>query len=58
MTTHYIHSLRVVTSYDPPPIPVPFYDWTATTEDYEPGDLIGWGATEEEAVADLREQMG
>ena len=28
-------------------------DWSAVYEGYEPGDKIGWGETEEEAIAEL-----
>jgi len=44
-------------TYDPPPIPVRYFDWTATEDDYEPGDPIGHGRTRDEAVADLEEQL-
>jgi hypothetical protein len=42
--------------YDPPPIPIRDFDWSALRSDYEPGMPIGRGATEEAAVADLLEQ--
>jgi hypothetical protein len=48
---------KIVTKYDPPSIPVRCFDWTAVTDDYEPGDLIGYGYTEAQAIADLREQI-
>ena len=56
---------KIVTHYDPPPIP----NWrqfarSAVTDNYEggdgesePGDPIGHGATEAEAIADLIEQL-
>jgi hypothetical protein len=43
-------------SYDPKPIPDRQFDWTAVDSDYEPGDPIGYGETEAEALADLAEQ--
>lgn len=46
---------KIVTKYAPPAIPVRCFDWTAVADDYEPGDLIGYGYTEAEAIADLRE---
>lgn len=46
----------IVTTYSPPPIPVRCHDWTATREGYEPGEPLGSGATEQEAIDDLREQ--
>lgn len=39
------------------PIPTDRFDWSAITDDYEPGDPIGFGATEAEAIADLEEQL-
>lgn len=48
---------RIVTTYDPPPIPVRNCDWSATRDSYDAGDPIGWGRTREEAVADLEEQL-
>lgn len=42
------------TRYDPPPIPVREFDWSATTDNYEPGHPIGWGSTEAEAIRDLK----
>lgn len=41
------------TVYNPKPIPVRGFDWSATFADYEPGDPIGHGATEEAAKQDL-----
>lgn len=46
----------IQTTYTHPPIPVRSFDWTATQDGYEPGDPIGRGATEQEAIADLIEQ--
>lgn len=46
---------RVLTSYEPPPIPVRHYDWTAF---FEEGSVTGWGITEESAIADLWERVG
>lgn len=37
------------TSPQYPPIPVRDFDWQA----YEPGDALGHGATEEQAIAEL-----
>lgn len=40
-----------------PPIPDRRFDWGAVDDDtYEPGYPIGWGKTEQEAIADLLEQ--
>lgn len=40
-----------------PPIPVAGHDYRANFEGYEPGDPMGWGATREEAIADLESQQ-
>lgn len=42
-----------------PPITGPTgpFDWSAVTDSYEPGDPIGYGHTEQEAVVDLLEQI-
>ena len=48
---------RLIVTYDPPPIPVRYFDWTATEDGYEPGCPIGYGRTRDEAVADLEEQL-
>lgn len=45
---------KIVTKYDPPPIPWRGADYTATFEDYDLGDPVGVGATEAEAIADLK----
>lgn len=45
--------LLVVTNYDYPPIPIRTMDWSAVTDDYEPGHPIGHGPTEADAVMDL-----
>lgn len=50
---------KIVTVYDPPPIPLRDYDWHATFEDFDPerGWPIGRGATEFQAVLDLVHNM-
>lgn len=49
--------MKIITRYDPPPIPVRLYDWTAIEDSYEPGCPIGYGSTEIAAIADLKEQI-
>lgn len=49
-------SKRITTHLVYPPIPVRNYDWMACFGDYEPGNLVGYGATEDAAIADLMEQ--
>lgn len=50
-------AMSIDTDHNPPPIPTMAYDWTATLSGYEPGDVIGYGSTEAEAVNDLLRQM-
>jgi hypothetical protein len=62
-----VNGRNIVTKYDPPPIPTRKYDWTATFEDYDAdydgymcayyGDPIGEGATEQEAIDNLLDQV-
>lgn len=52
--------MKIKTYYDPPPIPLRNFDWTAIDDETyggDPGNPIGRGATEKEAIADLLEQM-
>lgn len=48
---------KIRTSFDYPPIPVRCCDWSAVTDNYEPGHPMGQGATEQEAVADLLDKL-
>jgi hypothetical protein len=43
----------ITTEFVNPPIPNRNCDWSAVYEGYEPGDQIGWGETEEEAISEL-----
>lgn len=48
--------MKIVTHYDPPPIPMRDCDWCAYDDDTyggDPGDPVGRGATEREAIIDL-----
>lgn len=54
----------IQTYYDPPPIPMRHFDWSAIdrntydgAEDSANRHQIGWGRTEQEAIADLLEQL-
>lgn len=49
--------MKIVTNYWPKPIPTRQFDWSATDDNYEPGCPIGFGSTEEEAIADLMVQI-
>jgi hypothetical protein len=41
-----------------PPIPMRQFDWRAVFDGYEPGDVMGYGKTREEAIADLIVEAG
>jgi len=47
---------KIITSFDYPPISDRNYDWSAIREDYDEGDLIGNGETEQKAIDNLIEQ--
>lgn len=52
--------LKIVTDYDPKPIPTAAFDWSAVDDATYDGDgfsPIGYGSTEEEAIEDLIEQI-
>lgn len=56
--------MHIVTTYDPPPIPLRDSDWSAVdTDTYDGAEdssnrfQIGWGETEMEAIADLLEKL-
>jgi hypothetical protein len=51
-------SRQIVTDHVRPPIPYSGYDWSATYDDYQPGDAIGWGFTREGAIEDLKRETG
>lgn len=46
---------KIVTEFVHPPIPVRNMDWSAVRGNYDPenSDHVGYGATEDEAIADL-----
>ena len=47
----------VITEHVYPPIPSRTTDWSAVTDNYEPGAPMGWGRTEQDAIDDLLEQL-
>lgn len=55
--TRFALATKIVTTYDPKPIPARRFDWSAITDNYEGGDPVGYGATEADAIADLYEQV-
>jgi hypothetical protein len=62
MALHQINGVRIRTNYEYPPIPVRSFDWNAIDDDtYDGADdsscPIGHGATEQDAIDDLLEQM-
>ena len=46
---------KIITNNIYPPIPIRDYDWEAVREDYDEGDLIGYGKTEQDAIDNLLE---
>ncbi len=50
--------MKIKTRFEYPPIPIRDFDWSAVDhETYDLGAPIGWGRTEQEAIADLIEQL-
>lgn len=51
---------KIKTHFEYPPIPIRCFDWSAVDDNTyggDPGDPIGRGATEAEAIADLLAQL-
>jgi len=48
---------KIKTEHVYPPIPIRSFDWMASFGTAEPGDLVGWGKTEQEAINDLLQQV-
>jgi hypothetical protein len=67
MAFHNINGIKIRTTFEYPPIPVRDMDWSAIDDDTYDVDCdqdgffsrspIGRGATEQEAIADLIEQI-
>lgn len=66
MALHQINGVKIHTSFDYPPIPVRSFDWSAVTDDYDcdcdqdgffSTSPVGHGATEQDAITDLLEQI-
>jgi len=47
---------KIITDHIRPPIPDNRFDWMAVREHFDEGDLVGYGATEQEAINDLKQQ--
>ena len=52
-----LEALDIRTTYVHPPIPIRTSDWCACIEGQEEDGPYGWGATEVEAIADLKEKL-
>ena len=56
--------MKIITNFNPQPIPLRQFDWTAVTDNYDGAEgssnrgQIGYGFTEAEAIADLKERLG
>lgn len=48
---------KIRTEHWPKPIPTDQFDWSAVADGYEPGDPIGYGKTEQDAIDDLLEKL-
>jgi hypothetical protein len=45
----------IKTEFFPKPMPIRSFDWEATRDGWDEGDLIGYGLTEAEAIENLLE---
>lgn len=50
--------MKITTRYNPPPVPFRNCDWSAVDDDDMGETRVGYGATEEEAIADIMDQLG
>lgn len=46
---------HIETHYWPKPVPSRVFDWSAIWDNYEGGDPVGHGPTEEAAIEDLKQ---
>ena len=49
--------MTILTNYNPPPVPGRQFDWSAVKDGYEPGEPIGYGENEQNAIDDLLQQL-
>jgi hypothetical protein len=49
--------MKVITKFDPPPIPTSHFDWSAEQSPYKPGGPVGYGRNRLEAIEDLLHQI-
>lgn len=57
MAIHTVNDTKILTAHMFPPIPLRSMDWSAVTDEYDLGHPIGWGRTEQDAMADLLAQL-
>ena len=53
----YADAAGIDTHCDAKPIPDRRFDWVAIPQNYEPGDPLGYGQNEVDAIYDLKEQL-
>lgn len=49
--------MKIITKYDPPPIPTRSYDWSACIEGASEDEPVGFGETESAAIKDLEIEL-
>ena len=49
--------MKIITQQINPPIPLTNWDWCAVFDNYDEGDLQGFGETEDKAIVDLMEKQ-
>jgi hypothetical protein len=49
---------KIITQFVNPPIACRAFDYSAVQDDYAPGDAIGYGYTQLDAINDLLWQLG
>jgi hypothetical protein len=50
-------TIAIKTDHVYPPIPIRCYDWSAYVYGEEESGPYGWGYTEDEAIADLKDKL-
>ena len=48
--------MKIITEHHSPPIPIRSYDWRAYFDNYDEGDTIGYGETEDSAIEELLQE--
>lgn len=58
MALHHRCGRTIRTHHEFPPIPLRDFDWVAVDDlNYEPGQPVGYGPTEDAAIKDLADQL-